>query len=108
MTEADILHDWYRDFAISGQNTLEQLSSVVLKILDWDPNDLYEFRIGDRLYADLTDLTIGASTQFLRQTTLHYGFSGLRPVGKPDNKSPAAACDRFNFLLPLIRPGSGT
>ncbi len=53
ITEADILPDWYRDFAISGQNTLEQLSSVILMILDWDPEHLYEFRIGDRLYAYL-------------------------------------------------------
>src|SRR5215469_1791881 len=53
VTEADILPDWYRDFAISGQNTLEQLSSVILMILDWDPDHLYEFRIGGRLYAYL-------------------------------------------------------
>jgi len=51
--EADMLPDWYRDFAISGQNTLEQLSSVILMILHWDADHLYEFRIGDRLYAYL-------------------------------------------------------
>ena len=53
ITEADILPDWYRDFAISGQNTLEQLSSVILMILDWRPDHFYQFRIGDRRYAYL-------------------------------------------------------
>jgi transposase len=53
VADRDLLPDWYRDFAISGQHTLEQLSSVILRILDWDPDHLYEFRIGGRLYASL-------------------------------------------------------
>jgi len=48
-----VLRGWYRDFAISGRSTLEQLSSVILGILDWDPYHLYEFRIGGRLYAHM-------------------------------------------------------
>jgi hypothetical protein len=53
IAEKDLLSDWHRDFAISGQHTLEQLSSVVLRILRWDPDHLYEFRIGARLYAHM-------------------------------------------------------
>lgn len=68
--EPDILPDWYRDFAISGRNTLEQLSSVILMILDWDPDHLYEFRIGNRLYA-------------------HFGRDSLFV----DMQEPATSCD---------------
>jgi transposase len=48
-----VLNEWYRDFAISERSSLEQLSSVILGILGWDPNHLYEFRIGGRLYAHM-------------------------------------------------------
>lgn len=47
------LPGWHRDFIVSGKNTLEQLSSAILQILDWDRNHLYEFRIGEQAYAYL-------------------------------------------------------
>jgi hypothetical protein len=48
-----LLQNWHRDFKISGQGTLEQLSSAILQILGWDRNHLYEFRIGEQAYAYL-------------------------------------------------------
>ncbi len=50
---SDLLPGWRRDFEISDKMTLEQLSSVILQILDWDADHLYEFRIGDRVHAYL-------------------------------------------------------
>jgi hypothetical protein len=47
------LPNWHRDFKISAKSTLEQLSSAILQILDWDQNHLYEFRIGGQAYAYL-------------------------------------------------------
>jgi hypothetical protein len=46
---------WHRDFEISDKTTLEQLSSTILQILDWDRDHLYEFRIGDRVHVDFGD-----------------------------------------------------
>ena len=48
---SDLIPSWHRDFEISAKTTLEQLSSTILQILDWDGDHLYEFRIGDRVYA---------------------------------------------------------
>jgi transposase len=48
----DLVTDWNRDFEISDKTTLEQLSSTILQILDWDRAHLYEFRIGDRVHVD--------------------------------------------------------
>lgn len=48
----DLFPDWHRDFEVSDRATLEQLSSTILRILDWDQNHLYEFRISDRIHAD--------------------------------------------------------
>jgi transposase len=44
---------WHRDFEISDKTTLEQLSLIILHILDWDCAHLYEFRIGQRVHAYL-------------------------------------------------------
>src|SRR5215470_15559549 len=50
-----LLPGWHRDFQISEKATLEQLSSVILEILDWDPAHLYEFRIGEGIHAYFGD-----------------------------------------------------
>ena len=42
-----------RDFGVSGKTTLEQLSEVILNILDWDSLHLYEFRIDNTVYAQM-------------------------------------------------------
>jgi hypothetical protein len=47
----DLVPTWRRDFEISDKTTLEQLSSTILQVLAWDPDHLYEFRIGERVYA---------------------------------------------------------
>ena len=49
--DADLWANWSREFTVSGKYTLEQLSGVVIDILDWDPFHLYEFRIQDQVYA---------------------------------------------------------
>jgi transposase len=46
-----ILPGWHRDFEISDKTTLEQLSLIILHILGWDFDHLYEFRIGERVHA---------------------------------------------------------
>jgi hypothetical protein len=88
VAEADILPDWYRDFAISGQNTLEQLSSVILMILDWNPDHLYEFRIGGRLYA------------YLGEDSL---FVDMQHRCSPTSRLPVTDLARFQsgFVQPL-------
>jgi transposase len=48
----DLFPGWHRDFEVSDKTTLEQLSSTILQILDWDRDHLYEFRIGDRVHVD--------------------------------------------------------
>src|SRR5262245_43675700 len=47
------LPNWFREFTVSGKVTLEQLSEIILGILGWDHLHLYEFRIHDRVYAQL-------------------------------------------------------
>ena len=51
--EAATQPNWSREFTALGRHTLEQLSDIVLQILGWDRDHLYEFRIGDRVYAHL-------------------------------------------------------
>jgi hypothetical protein len=48
----DLVAGWHRDFTISDKTTLEQLSSTILQILDWDRDHLCEFRIGDSVHVD--------------------------------------------------------
>lgn len=45
--------NWSRDFSIPGKYTLEQLCDIIMSILGWDRNHLYEFRISNRAYANL-------------------------------------------------------
>ncbi|MCI0620648.1 MAG: plasmid pRiA4b ORF-3 family protein [Acidobacteria bacterium] len=52
LREQDLLPNWSREFTVSGKATLEQLSGIILDILDWDSFHLYEFRIHNRVYAE--------------------------------------------------------
>lgn len=56
ITEAHIQPNWSRDFTVLGRHTLEQLNEIILHILGWDRDHLYEFRIADRVYAHLAFL----------------------------------------------------
>jgi len=49
----DVRPNWSRDFSIPGKYTLEQLSEIILSLLGWDRNHLYEFRIANFVYANL-------------------------------------------------------
>jgi transposase len=75
-----VLRGWHRDFQISGKATLEQLSSVILQVLDWDPDHLYEFRIRERIY-------------------VYFGDDELFV----DAKAPCMSCDIPMHLLGLAR-----
>lgn len=56
ITEADIQPNWSREFTVLGRHTLEQLNEIILHILGWDRDHLYEFRIADRVYAHMVFL----------------------------------------------------
>jgi transposase len=77
---SDLVPGWHRDFEISDKTTLEQLSSTILQILDWDRDHLYEFRIGDRVHAGF-----GEDEQFV------------------DVIAPCVSCDIPMHLLRLAR-----
>jgi transposase len=40
-----VLPNWYRDFEIEDKITLEQLATIILEILGWSEDHLYEFNI---------------------------------------------------------------
>jgi transposase len=44
-----VLPDWYRDLEIADKITLEQLATIILEILGWSEDHLYEFKINDRI-----------------------------------------------------------
>ncbi len=46
---------WRRTFEVSDLMTLEQLASSILGLLGWKEDHLYEFRIGEKIYAFLGD-----------------------------------------------------
>ncbi len=56
ISQRDLLPNWSREFTVSGKNTLEQLSEIILDILKWDSNRLYEFRIHNRIHAHMVFL----------------------------------------------------
>jgi transposase len=56
LKEADIQANWSREFTVLGRHTLEQLNEIILHILSWDHDHLYEFRIADRVYAHMVYL----------------------------------------------------
>ncbi len=43
-----VLPNWYRDFEVADKTTLEQLAGVILQILGWVEDHLYEFKINGR------------------------------------------------------------
>lgn len=47
-----VLPNWYRDFEIADKTTLEQLATIVLEILGWSEDHLYEFRIKNCCYVN--------------------------------------------------------
>jgi Plasmid pRiA4b ORF-3-like protein len=51
--DPEFLHpDWYRDFEIADKTTLEQLAAIILEILGWSEDHLYEFRIKHCCYVN--------------------------------------------------------
>ncbi len=87
--DPEFLHpNWYRDFEIADKTTLEQLAAIILEILGWSEDHLYEFKIKNCCYVNfgndddyivdakepcvscaipihLTDLTRGDSFEFI-------------------------------------------
>jgi transposase len=80
-TDDIILPNWSRDFSVSGKYTLEQLSEIMLGILGWDQDHLYEFRIVDRVHIHMV---------FLGEDDLFV-----------DTKHPCVSCDIPIRLLGL-------
>jgi transposase len=50
-----VLPNWYRDFEMADKTTLEQLAAMILQILGWEEDHLYEFRIRGRSYVKFGD-----------------------------------------------------
>ncbi|MGB9274564.1 MAG: IS630 family transposase [Terrimicrobiaceae bacterium] len=73
ISDWELLPNWSREFAVSGKTTLEQLSGIILDILNWDSLHLYEFRIDNRVYAHMV---------FLSEDTLFV-----------DAQNPCVSCD---------------
>jgi transposase len=40
-----VIPNWYREFEIEDKTTLEQLATIILQILGWSEDHLYEFKI---------------------------------------------------------------
>lgn len=49
------LKNWDRVFVISDRLTLEQFASVMIDLLAWDEDHLYEFHIADTVYVHMGD-----------------------------------------------------
>jgi transposase len=47
-----VLPDWYRDLEIADKIPLEQLATIILEILGWSEDHLYEFKINDCMYVN--------------------------------------------------------
>jgi hypothetical protein len=54
--EASAQANWWREFTVLGRHTLEQLNEIILHLLGWDSEHLYEFRIAERVYTHLVFL----------------------------------------------------
>jgi transposase len=81
--ETNVRPNWSREFTVLERYTLEQLSEIILHILGWERDHLYEFRFADRVYAHLV---------FLDEDTLFV-----------DDENPCASCD-----IPIRRLGIST
>jgi Plasmid pRiA4b ORF-3-like protein len=49
------LKNWDRVFEVSDKLSLEQFASVILNLLAWDEDHLYEFHIGETIYVHMGD-----------------------------------------------------
>src|SRR5262245_53516520 len=47
-----VLPNWCRDFEIADKTTLEQLAALLLQVLGWVEDHLYEFKIKGRRYVN--------------------------------------------------------
>ncbi|MFZ4539524.1 IS630 family transposase, partial [Propionivibrio sp.] len=56
IAEVETQPNWSREFTVLGKHTLEQLNEIVMNILGWDRNHLYEFRTADRVHTHLIPL----------------------------------------------------
>jgi transposase len=56
ITEMNIRPNWSREFTVLERYTLEQLSEIILHILGWERDHLFEFRFADRVCAHLVYL----------------------------------------------------
>jgi transposase len=56
ITEMNIQPNWSREFTVLERHTLEQLSEIILHILGWERDHLFEFRFADRVHAHLVFL----------------------------------------------------
>lgn len=48
-----LLPNWNRVFKLTDGFTLEQLASMIIEILGWEEDHLYEFHIGGRIYVNM-------------------------------------------------------
>jgi len=72
-TEMNVQPNWSREFTVLERHTLEQLNEIILHILGWKRDHLFEFRVADRVYAHLV---------FLEEDELFV-----------DAENPCASCD---------------
>lgn len=49
------LRNWDRVFEVSDKTTLEQLASIILDLLGWEEDHLYEFHIGGSVHVHMGD-----------------------------------------------------
>jgi hypothetical protein len=56
IAEMSIQPNWSREFTVLERHTLEQLNEIILHILGWEQDHLFEFRFADRVYAQLVFL----------------------------------------------------
>lgn len=47
------LKDWDRVFEVSDKITLEQFATVILNLLGWEEDHLYEFHVGETIYVHM-------------------------------------------------------
>lgn len=72
------LKNWDRVFEVSDKTTLEQFAAIILDLLGWEEDHLYEFHIGDNVYVhmgdpDYSDYFVDAANPCVScATRLHY------------------------------------
>ena len=62
------LKNWDRVFVISDRLTLEQFASVIIDLLAWDEDHLYEFHIADTVYVHMEIRIARTSLLWTRST----------------------------------------